>query len=98
MYSEAMAASAPAAVAVAAVKQEPVSASEDVKEMEQAGQEAREQLARRDAELARERAACFKLQRCAGALPPRRCLRRASKSAASELSLHILATLQRLVV
>lgn len=68
MCSEANAASAPAAAAAAAaVKQEPVSASEDAKALEQAGQEAREQLAKRDAELARERAACLKLQRCATA-------------------------------
>ena len=57
-----------AAAAAAAVKQEPASAPEDSKEAAQGELEAREQLAKRDSDLARERAACLKLQRCAAAL------------------------------
>ncbi len=56
-----------AATAAAAIKQEPASAPEDSKEAAHGELEAREQLAKRDADLARERAACLKLQRCAAA-------------------------------
>lgn len=65
LCSDANAASMSAAVAAAAVKQEPASVkTEDTKEAGQGEQDAREQLSKRDTELAIERAACLKLQRC----------------------------------
>ena len=72
LCSDANAASVSAAAAAAAIKQEPASVKiEDTAEAGQGEQEAREQLAKRDAELAMERAACLKLQRCS--VPPCAC-------------------------
>ena len=68
LHSEADAATAAAAAAaVAAVKQEATPVKQEAEGAKsgpsEGEQEAQEQLARRDAELAKERAACLKLQR-----------------------------------
>lgn len=65
LRSEADAATAAASPAAVAVKRERTPPAADVKEEPGQGeQEDREQLAKRDAELAKERAGCLKLQRC----------------------------------
>lgn len=69
LCSVADAASAAATAAAVAVKPEPASPAAEVKDSGEGEREAREQLAKRDAELAKERAACLKLQRYCACSP-----------------------------